>query len=69
LAIRLGLPERHLESMLQALTRHGILKGTPGSRGRYELVREEHRIRNPLCQLSFAAIIATLAIAWYVWRL
>jgi Rrf2 family protein len=44
LAIRHGLPPRHLEPVLQALVRHGILKGIRGPRGGYELARERRRI-------------------------
>jgi Rrf2 family iron-sulfur cluster assembly transcriptional regulator len=40
LAARHGLPPRHLESVLQALVRDGILKGIRGPRGGYELARE-----------------------------
>ena len=35
LATRHGLPPRRLEPVLQALVRHGILKGTRGPRGGY----------------------------------
>src|ERR1700744_2155484 len=44
LAARHGLPPRHLESVLQALVREGILKGIRGPRGGYELGRERHRV-------------------------
>src|SRR5215813_1467240 len=44
LATRHSLPPRHLEPVLQALVRHGILKGVRGPRGGYELAREQHRI-------------------------
>src|ERR671931_2773962 len=44
LAPRHRLPPRHLEPVLQALVRHGILKGTRGPRGGYELAREQRRI-------------------------
>jgi len=44
LANRHRLPPRHLEPVLQALVRHGILKGVRGPRGGYELAREQHRI-------------------------
>jgi Rrf2 family protein len=44
LATRHNLPPRHLEPVLQALVRHGILKGVRGPRGGYELAREQHRI-------------------------
>src|SRR5712675_1572001 len=44
LAIRHGLPPRHLEPVLQALVRMGILKGIRGPRGGYELARERRRI-------------------------
>jgi Rrf2 family protein len=44
LALRHSLPPRHLEPVLQALVRHGILKGIRGPRGGYELARERRRI-------------------------
>lgn len=44
LASRYGLPARHLETVLQALVRHGILKGIRGPRGGYELAQERARI-------------------------
>jgi Rrf2 family protein len=44
LAQRYGLPSRHLEPVLQALVRHGILKGIRGPRGGYELPGEKRRI-------------------------
>jgi Rrf2 family transcriptional regulator, iron-sulfur cluster assembly transcription factor len=44
LAIRHRLPPRHLEPVLQALVRHGILKGVRGPRGGYELARDQRRI-------------------------
>ena len=44
LAARHNLPPRHLETMLQALVRAGILKGMRGPRGGYELARERRRI-------------------------
>jgi Rrf2 family protein len=44
LAARHGLPPRHLEPVLQALVRDGILKGTRGPRGGYALGRERARI-------------------------
>lgn len=44
LAARHELPPRHLETMLQALVRAGILKGVRGPRGGYELARERRRI-------------------------
>jgi Rrf2 family transcriptional regulator, iron-sulfur cluster assembly transcription factor len=44
LAARNTLPPRHLEPVLQALVREGILKGTRGPRGGYELGRERTRI-------------------------
>src|ERR1700757_2029980 len=43
LAARHGLPPRHLEPVLQALVRCGILKGIRGPRGGYELAREGRR--------------------------
>src|SRR6266704_1004879 len=44
LAVRHRFPPRHLEPILQALVRHGILKGVRGPRGGYELAREQRRI-------------------------
>ncbi|WP_112662097.1 RrF2 family transcriptional regulator [Microvirga flavescens] len=44
LAARHNLPPRHLEPILQALVRQGILKGLRGPRGGYELARERRRI-------------------------
>lgn len=44
LALRHHLPARHLEPVLQALVREGILKGIRGPRGGYELARERRRI-------------------------
>jgi Rrf2 family protein len=44
LAARHKLPPRHLEPVLQALVRDGILKGVRGPRGGYELAREAKRI-------------------------
>jgi Rrf2 family protein len=44
LAARHALPPRHLEPVLQALVRVGILKGIRGPRGGYELGREQRRI-------------------------
>ena len=44
LAARHRLPPRHLEPVLQALVRDGILKGIRGPHGGYELGRERDRI-------------------------
>jgi Rrf2 family protein len=44
LAARHKLPPRHLEPVLQALVRDGILKGVRGPHGGYELTRERKRI-------------------------
>jgi Rrf2 family transcriptional regulator, iron-sulfur cluster assembly transcription factor len=44
LAARHKLPPRHLEPVLQALVREGILKGIRGPHGGYELARERTRI-------------------------
>src|SRR5918992_3502411 len=44
LAARHSLPARHLEPVLQALVRQGVLKGIRGPRGGYELARERRRI-------------------------
>ncbi|WP_128560411.1 RrF2 family transcriptional regulator [Methylobacterium crusticola] len=44
LAARHALPPRHLETVLQALVRDGLLKGLRGPHGGYELARERRRI-------------------------
>jgi Rrf2 family iron-sulfur cluster assembly transcriptional regulator len=44
LAARHGLPPRHLEPILQALVRCGILKGVRGPHGGYELARERRNV-------------------------
>jgi Rrf2 family protein len=44
LAARHRLPPRHLEPILQALVRDGILKGIRGPHGGYELGRERRSI-------------------------
>jgi Rrf2 family transcriptional regulator, iron-sulfur cluster assembly transcription factor len=44
LASRHELPARHLEPVLQALVREGILNGIRGPRGGYELARDPRRI-------------------------
>jgi Rrf2 family protein len=44
LAARNTLPPRHLEPVLQALVRQGILRGIRGPRGGYELGRERRSI-------------------------
>jgi Rrf2 family protein len=44
LAVRHSLPARHLEPVLQALVRDGILKSIRGPRGGYELARDRQRI-------------------------
>jgi Rrf2 family transcriptional regulator, iron-sulfur cluster assembly transcription factor len=44
LADRHRLPPRHLETLLQALVRAGILKGVRGPRGGYELASERRRL-------------------------
>src|SRR5215468_7161152 len=43
-AARHNLPSRHLEPVLQALVREGILKGVRGPHGGYKLAREARRI-------------------------
>lgn len=43
-ACRHRLPPRHLEPVLQALVRQGILRGVRGPRGGYELARNESDI-------------------------
>ena len=57
LAARHNLPPRHLETVLQALVRHGILKGVRGPRGGYELARERRRIT--AADIVRAALTAT----------
>jgi Rrf2 family transcriptional regulator, iron-sulfur cluster assembly transcription factor len=44
MAARHDLPPRHLETVMQALVRNGILKGVRGPRGGYELAKERRRI-------------------------
>ena len=44
LAARHKLPPRHLEPVLQALVRDGILRGIRGPHGGYALAREEKHI-------------------------
>jgi Rrf2 family iron-sulfur cluster assembly transcriptional regulator len=44
LAARHGLPPRHLEPVLQALVRCGILRGIRGPRGGYEVARDRRRV-------------------------
>jgi Rrf2 family protein len=44
LAARHGLPPRHLEPVLQALVREGILKGIRGPRGGYALARDRRTV-------------------------
>lgn len=44
LAARHKLPPRHLEPVLQALVRDGILRGIRGPHGGYELAREHRYI-------------------------
>jgi Rrf2 family protein len=44
LAHRHRLPPRHLEPVLQALVRQGVLKGIRGPRGGYQLAREARGI-------------------------
>jgi Rrf2 family transcriptional regulator, iron-sulfur cluster assembly transcription factor len=44
MASRHDLPPRHLETVMQALVRNGILKGVRGPRGGYELARERRKI-------------------------
>jgi Rrf2 family iron-sulfur cluster assembly transcriptional regulator len=44
IALRLGLPKRYLEQVMQQLVRAGVLKGVRGPRGGYRLAREKRRI-------------------------
>jgi len=44
LAARHNLPPRHLEPVLQALVREGILRGVRGPHGGYTLAREHRRV-------------------------
>src|SRR6516225_12191789 len=48
LAARHSLPPRHLEPVLQALVRCGILKGIRGPRGGYELAHSRRAGRESL---------------------
>ena len=41
---RQGIPERHLEPVMQQLVRGGVLRGVRGPRGGYSLARERRRI-------------------------
>ncbi len=41
---RQGMPQRHLEQVMQALVRADILRGVRGPRGGYRLARERRRI-------------------------
>jgi Rrf2 family iron-sulfur cluster assembly transcriptional regulator len=56
LASRHRLPPRHLEPVLQALVRTGILRGVRGPRGGYELAREEREITANEILLAAGAI-------------
>ncbi len=44
LAVRHKLPPRHLEPVLQALVREGILRGVRGPNGGYEIAREHYQV-------------------------
>jgi Rrf2 family protein len=44
LAVRHKLPPRHLEPVLQALVREGILRGVRGPHGGYELARDRGHV-------------------------
>ena len=44
LASRHGLPPRHLETVLQALVREGVLRSTRGPRGGYVLARHRKQV-------------------------
>jgi len=44
LAVRHKLPPRHLEPVLQALVREGILRGVRGPHGGYKLARDRGHI-------------------------
>lgn len=44
LAVRHKLPPRHLEPVLQALVREGILRGVRGPHGGYTLARDHRRV-------------------------
>ena len=41
---RQGVPQRHLEPIMQQLARSGILRGVRGPKGGYTLARERRRI-------------------------
>ena len=47
LAARHKLPPRHLEPVLQALVRDGILRGVRGPHGGYEIAREHNAASAP----------------------
>lgn len=44
MAERHGMPPRHFETVLQDLTRAGLVRGHRGPRGGYQLARERRRI-------------------------
>ena len=44
LAVRHGVPPRHLELVLQSLVRGSIFNGVRGQHGGYELAREPHSV-------------------------
>lgn len=44
ISLRLELPRRYLEQVMQQLVRAGVLKGVRGPRGGYRLARERRRI-------------------------
>jgi Rrf2 family protein len=56
LAVRHKLPPRHLEPVLQALVREGILRGVRGPHGGYELAREH-------CHVSADDILRAVNVA------
>src|SRR6202167_4353432 len=79
LASRHGLPPRHLETVLQALVREGILRGIRGPRGGYQLARKrqhvsagdiwrapgavETRAREPTSDLMVKVVLPALSAA------
>jgi Rrf2 family protein len=56
---RQGVPERYLEQVMQALVRHGVLKGVRGPRGGYRLAKERRRIT----AAEIVRIVAELEVA------
>jgi DNA-binding IscR family transcriptional regulator len=72
LSVRLGVPSRHLERVLQALSRHGTLNSTPGPRGDYDLAREGRcitaadilRAVGPAAEMECTAAVDSALLLW-----